>query len=170
MTTASQSTTRTLGRTGLTVSAIGLGTWPIGGAMHRDGAALGYTGVDDDESLRALATAATSSPDAAAGASSVSASSAIDFLQLCHRLKVSLSLSLSLSRSLVVFLTYPMEALLVSRQRRERGGDTEIDCVVGIQAPISQRLFRVCPRHMTAVPMGAFETQSVSGERFLVYG
>ncbi|XP_010904602.1 uncharacterized protein [Elaeis guineensis] len=33
------------------------------------------------------ATAATSSPDAAAGASSVSASSAIDFLQLCHRLK-----------------------------------------------------------------------------------
>jgi aryl-alcohol dehydrogenase-like predicted oxidoreductase len=48
---------RRLGRTGLTSSAIGLGTWPIGGAMHRDGHALGYTGVDDAESLRALAAA-----------------------------------------------------------------------------------------------------------------
>ncbi|MHA3701251.1 aldo/keto reductase [Jatrophihabitans sp. YIM 134969] len=50
-------TTRTLGRTGLTVSAIGLGTWPIGGAMRRASADLGYTGVDDAESLRALAAA-----------------------------------------------------------------------------------------------------------------
>lgn len=48
---------RRLGHTDLTSSAIGLGTWPIGGAMHRDGNALGYTGVDDDASLRALAAA-----------------------------------------------------------------------------------------------------------------
>lgn len=55
--TSPQAAVRRLGRTGLTSSAIGLGTWPIGGAMHRDGQALGYTGVDDAESLRALAAA-----------------------------------------------------------------------------------------------------------------
>lgn len=49
------------------------------------------------------ATTATSSSDAAAGASSVSASSAIDFLDLCHRLKVSPSLFFF---SLVVLLTH----------------------------------------------------------------
>jgi aryl-alcohol dehydrogenase-like predicted oxidoreductase len=49
--------TRTLGRTGLEVSAVGLGCWPIGGAMSRDGQQVGYTGVHDDESLRAVAAA-----------------------------------------------------------------------------------------------------------------
>ena len=55
--TTSQAAVRRLGRTGLLSSAIALGTWPIGGAMHRDGHALGYSGVDDAESLRALAAA-----------------------------------------------------------------------------------------------------------------
>ncbi len=49
--------TRRLGRSDLTTSAIGLGTWPIGGAMSRDGQGLGYTGVDDDQSRRAIAVA-----------------------------------------------------------------------------------------------------------------
>jgi aryl-alcohol dehydrogenase-like predicted oxidoreductase len=46
-----------LGRTGLQVSAVGLGCWPIGGVQIRDGQHTGYTGVDDAESLRAIATA-----------------------------------------------------------------------------------------------------------------
>ncbi len=50
-------TTRQLGRSGLQVSAVGLGCWPIGGAMTRDGRQLGYTGVDDAESLRAISAA-----------------------------------------------------------------------------------------------------------------
>src|SRR4051794_19328378 len=49
--------TRQLGRTGLQVSAVGLGCWPIGGVQIRDGQHVGYTGVDDAESLRAIATA-----------------------------------------------------------------------------------------------------------------
>ncbi|MEJ7649883.1 MAG: aldo/keto reductase [Nakamurella sp.] len=56
--TGSTSTTnRRLGRSELVSSAIGLGTWPIAGAMALEGQALGYTGVDDAESLRAIATA-----------------------------------------------------------------------------------------------------------------
>lgn len=50
-------TIRRLGRSELSSSAIGLGTWPIAGAMGLDGQALGYTGVDDEESVRAIATA-----------------------------------------------------------------------------------------------------------------
>lgn len=49
--------TRRLGRTGLEVSALGLGCWPIGGVTIRDGQHVGYTGVDDAESLRAVAAA-----------------------------------------------------------------------------------------------------------------
>ena len=45
---------RTLGRTGLTVSALGLGTWAIGGEMSAGGLASGYGGVDEAEAARAL--------------------------------------------------------------------------------------------------------------------
>jgi aryl-alcohol dehydrogenase-like predicted oxidoreductase len=48
---------RRLGRSNLQVSALGLGCWPIGGAVFREGQPRGYTGVDDAESLRAIAAA-----------------------------------------------------------------------------------------------------------------
>lgn len=50
-------TTRRLGRSELQVSAVGLGCWPIGGEMASGEQQLGYTGVDDQESLRAIARA-----------------------------------------------------------------------------------------------------------------
>jgi aryl-alcohol dehydrogenase-like predicted oxidoreductase len=46
--------TRTLGRSGLEVSALGLGCWAIGGPFYRDGNPVGWGDVDDAESLRAL--------------------------------------------------------------------------------------------------------------------
>jgi aryl-alcohol dehydrogenase-like predicted oxidoreductase len=46
--------TRRLGRSGLEVSALGLGCWAIGGAMARGDDQLGYAGVDDDEARRAI--------------------------------------------------------------------------------------------------------------------
>jgi aryl-alcohol dehydrogenase-like predicted oxidoreductase len=46
--------TRTLGKSGITVSALGMGCWAIGGAMWMDGKADGWSGVDDQESLRAI--------------------------------------------------------------------------------------------------------------------
>jgi aryl-alcohol dehydrogenase-like predicted oxidoreductase len=46
--------TRTLGRSGITVSAVGFGCWPIGGAIIEDGRSVGWGAVDDDESVRAL--------------------------------------------------------------------------------------------------------------------
>jgi aryl-alcohol dehydrogenase-like predicted oxidoreductase len=49
---------RRLGRSNLQVSPLGLGCWPIGGAMAAGDQPLGYTGVDDAESRRALARAA----------------------------------------------------------------------------------------------------------------
>jgi aryl-alcohol dehydrogenase-like predicted oxidoreductase len=46
--------TRTLGRSGIEVTALGLGCWAIGGPFYRDGNPSGWGEVDDAESLRAL--------------------------------------------------------------------------------------------------------------------
>jgi aryl-alcohol dehydrogenase-like predicted oxidoreductase len=46
--------TRTLGRSGIPVSALGLGCWAIGGPWSFNGAQAGWSEVDDAESLRAL--------------------------------------------------------------------------------------------------------------------
>ncbi|GAA4202498.1 aldo/keto reductase [Actinocatenispora rupis] len=47
-------TTRRLGRSGLAVSALGMGCWAIGGAMSVDGEPRGYAGTDDQESRSAV--------------------------------------------------------------------------------------------------------------------
>ncbi|WP_328338133.1 aldo/keto reductase [Streptomyces violaceus] len=48
-------TTRTLGRSGLEVSALGFGCWAIGGEWQAaDGLPLGWGKVDDEESVRAV--------------------------------------------------------------------------------------------------------------------
>jgi aryl-alcohol dehydrogenase-like predicted oxidoreductase len=47
--------TRPLGRSGLDVSALGLGCWAIGGAMRgADGLPIGWGEIDDDEAVRAI--------------------------------------------------------------------------------------------------------------------
>ena len=46
--------TRRLGRSGLEVSALGLGGWAIGGAMAAGDQPLGYAGGDDDEARAAV--------------------------------------------------------------------------------------------------------------------
>jgi aryl-alcohol dehydrogenase-like predicted oxidoreductase len=46
--------TRTLGRSGLTVSALGLGCWAIGGEWIFEDKPNGWGAVDDDESVRAI--------------------------------------------------------------------------------------------------------------------
>lgn len=46
--------TRPLGRSGIAVSAIGLGCWAIGGHLFRDGQPRGWGAVDDEESVRAI--------------------------------------------------------------------------------------------------------------------
>jgi aryl-alcohol dehydrogenase-like predicted oxidoreductase len=46
--------TRTLGRSGIEVSALGVGCWAIGGPWMFNGGPAGWSQVDDDESLRAL--------------------------------------------------------------------------------------------------------------------
>src|SRR5207244_412301 len=46
--------TRLLGRSGIEVSALGVGCWAIGGPFFEDGRPLGWGEVDDDESVRAL--------------------------------------------------------------------------------------------------------------------
>lgn len=48
---------RLLGRTGLRVSEIGLGTWAMGGPTEIDGKPIGWGPADDAQSLRALARA-----------------------------------------------------------------------------------------------------------------
>jgi aryl-alcohol dehydrogenase-like predicted oxidoreductase len=45
---------RTLGRSGIQVSALGLGCWAIGGPWTFNGAPAGWSRVSDDESIRAL--------------------------------------------------------------------------------------------------------------------
>ena len=45
---------RTLGRSGIEVSALGMGCWAIGGPFWNSGAAVGWGEVDDDESVRAI--------------------------------------------------------------------------------------------------------------------
>jgi aryl-alcohol dehydrogenase-like predicted oxidoreductase len=48
-------TTRTLGRSGITVSAIGMGCWAIGGPLWgEDRQPFGWGDVDDDESIHTL--------------------------------------------------------------------------------------------------------------------
>jgi aryl-alcohol dehydrogenase-like predicted oxidoreductase len=48
---------RTLGRSGIEVSALGMGCWAIGGPFWAGETPLGYGEVDDDESSRAIHTA-----------------------------------------------------------------------------------------------------------------
>ncbi|MFM1551140.1 MAG: aldo/keto reductase [Lentisphaeria bacterium] len=45
---------RTLGRSGIEVSGLGLGCWAIGGLVWQDHRPFGTTGTDDRESIRAL--------------------------------------------------------------------------------------------------------------------
>lgn len=45
---------RTLGKSGIAVSALGLGCWAIGGEMWFEGKFDGWSGVDDQESIRAI--------------------------------------------------------------------------------------------------------------------
>jgi aryl-alcohol dehydrogenase-like predicted oxidoreductase len=45
---------RTLGRSGITTSAIGFGCWAIGGPFWLEGRTDGWGDVDDDESIRAI--------------------------------------------------------------------------------------------------------------------
>ncbi|MFD8273246.1 aldo/keto reductase [Streptomyces flaveolus] len=54
-TNGTTSTTRTLGRSGIEVSALGFGCWAIGGEWRDTaGQPLGWGHVDDDESVRAI--------------------------------------------------------------------------------------------------------------------
>lgn len=46
--------TRTMGRSGIEVSALGMGCWAIGGPFWRNGEPVGWGNVDDDESIRAI--------------------------------------------------------------------------------------------------------------------
>ena len=45
---------RQLGRSGIEVSALGMGCWAIGGPFSADGVEIGWGKVDDDESVKAL--------------------------------------------------------------------------------------------------------------------
>lgn len=45
---------RKLGKSGIEVSALGLGCWAIGGEMYMDGKADGWGNVDDEQSIRAI--------------------------------------------------------------------------------------------------------------------
>jgi aryl-alcohol dehydrogenase-like predicted oxidoreductase len=45
---------RALGRSGIQVSAVGLGCWAAGGLLPGGGAASGWSGVDDEETIHAI--------------------------------------------------------------------------------------------------------------------
>jgi len=45
---------RILGKSGIEVSALGFGCWPIGGIFYLDGKPDGYSGIDDNESIKAI--------------------------------------------------------------------------------------------------------------------
>ena len=45
---------RSLGRSGIKISALGMGCWAIGGPYWNSGKAVGWGKVDDDESIRAI--------------------------------------------------------------------------------------------------------------------
>ncbi|MBN2499707.1 MAG: aldo/keto reductase, partial [Anaerolineales bacterium] len=45
---------RKLGRSGIKVSAMGLGCWAIGGPFNSAGSPAGWGEVDDEESIRAI--------------------------------------------------------------------------------------------------------------------
>jgi len=47
-------TTRTLGRSGIEISAMGMGCWAIGGPLWGDGKPLGWGQIDDSESIRTV--------------------------------------------------------------------------------------------------------------------
>jgi len=46
--------TRSLGRSGIQVSAMGMGCWAIGGPFWKNGQPVGWGNVDDDESIRSI--------------------------------------------------------------------------------------------------------------------
>src|SRR5512136_1880138 len=46
--------TRTLGKSGIQISAMGLGCWAIGGPFWKNGQPVGWGQVDDRESVRAI--------------------------------------------------------------------------------------------------------------------
>lgn len=46
--------TRKLGRSGIEVSAVGFGCWPIGGLIIENGRSVGWGDVDDNETIRAI--------------------------------------------------------------------------------------------------------------------
>jgi aryl-alcohol dehydrogenase-like predicted oxidoreductase len=54
MTTTKTTTTRVLGRSGIQVSAMGMGCWAIGGPFYSGSQPLGWGEVDDEESVRAI--------------------------------------------------------------------------------------------------------------------
>ncbi|HWL43405.1 MAG TPA: aldo/keto reductase [Ilumatobacter sp.] len=53
-TSIGNATTRPLGRSGIEVSALGMGCWAIGGPWTFNGGPAGWSEVDDDESVRAI--------------------------------------------------------------------------------------------------------------------
>ncbi|MBO0868113.1 MAG: aldo/keto reductase [Micromonosporaceae bacterium] len=54
MTTTQTTRTRILGRSGIQVSALGMGCWAIGGPFYAGSQPLGWGEVDDEESVRAI--------------------------------------------------------------------------------------------------------------------